>query len=136
MTPRQWAKSVRTKQSGLRQQYLLAVNQKSATYLLAFFRRNFDRGGSVEDTVFVPWARRKYTLAKTTLVDTGYLRSEFRKSRVTYETVQIINPTHYGRFHNEGTRTLPRRPFLYESKRANARIVNLMTSELKKYLSK
>lgn len=88
---------------------LRIANARVADFLLRWVHRNFDSEGRLVGgwTPFksMPSPRRKL------LNRTGRLRSSFRKFS-NERDARVNTRNTYARYHNEGTRTIPRRPLV------------------------
>ena len=93
----------------------LAVNQ---------FKTGFTTGGGKTDASVGGWKRRKNNSdpGRATLVKSGNLRRSIRIGSSNPDHVKIVANMHYASYHNEGTRNLPKRNFIGDSRVLDRRI--------------
>lgn len=98
-----------------------------ATHTLLFFRTNFNKQGYVPNDTFVPWAQRKYRVNRKVLVETGAMRDAMRIVSQRFGLVKLEDNDPKAAYHNEGTATIPKRPFMYESKQLQKQHLAIIT---------
>lgn len=88
----------------------MAVNALNYFKVETFDKRSFDGK---------PWAPLKNDAGRQPLVKTGRMRNGFKYNKYfgTYITrVDIVNNVPYFQYHNEGTKTIPKRQMMGDSK--------------------
>ena len=108
-----------------------------ANEALNHFLKGFRTGGGQTDAG--TWAARKRTARRNSgrglLIDTGALRRDVKVRTISFNRIVIgTESIIYARRHNEGLKGMPKREFLGDSKKLDAKIKRLILKELKKVL--
>lgn len=116
--------------------YATAANglrKEIANQAVNHFKDSFREQG-FEDSHITPWKKRKKAdTGRAILVRTGRLRRSFSAKYGTNKIV-IINDTPYAVFHNYGTKKLPQRRFMGESKSLSKKFHKAILRAIKKAL--
>jgi len=102
----------------------------SREYELNEVRKQFVTRGS--NITGQRWAKRKKPVSWGILEKTGKLKGSFRQSKLTKNDLEITSPVKYFRFHQMGTRKMPKRQILGFSEKMKKGILNIFH----KYLTK
>lgn len=76
---------------------------------LKLTRENFDKK---QNPAGIPWRRRKQDKPWPLMVKTGKLRGSFRRGRGSGKTATVISMDPKSKFHQYGTKKMPRRQML------------------------
>lgn len=103
---------------------------------VSHFKDSF-RNQGFDDSHVTPWKQRKVQgrnkKGRAILVKTGRLRRSFVISYST-EKITIINDTPYSTYHNYGSKNLPQRRFMGQSRDLNKKIQATIVRVLKRSL--
>lgn len=83
------------------------------------------------------WKKSKRAIEQggQTLQDTGRLRGGFQPGNIKNQgknAIVFFNPVPYGGIHDEGTKTIPQREFMWLSDSAQEEMLNIMLDQLVK----
>lgn len=99
------------------------------------FRKTFDMNFSSRGGEYGGWAPRKPQMSGGRRIDTwpllektGTMRKNFRQ-RVGNDWVRLFNPTHYFRYHQQGTTKMPARVMM----KLRAQDARMVTQTLQRY---
>ncbi len=115
-----------------------------ANIAVLHFKEGFKKGGGQTDASSGGWKARaansKRNLGRAILVDTGALRRDIRKGKVSFPYTEITagntpKTNKYAYVHNQGIGRMPKREFIGSSEILNKRILRRIKKEFKKVLS-
>ncbi len=123
--------------------------KKIADESRSYFMKSFPQGGFNQDGSVQKWKevdRRipgtnayKYPKTKGTsrrtkpiLVRTGRMQRSIRITQLSFNRSVIATDVPYAKYHNKGTKNIPKRKFMGRSRNLNKRVERLIKKELKK----
>lgn len=102
------------------------------------YLKGFKTGGKQTDLSRSGWKDRKKPDKKTAgrraiLVRTAHMKNDFDIRKTTKDEIVLgTNDTDYASYHNDGTKHLPQREFVGDSKALNMKVSKLINRELNK----
>lgn len=94
---------------------------------------NFDKAGFVDGGV-KKWTPNKVQDGRQQLVNTGRMRESIRTLEKTFYTRIIGSDVPYAKYHNEGTKRLPQRKFIGNSKELEMKNGKVIIEHLKRII--
>jgi phage gpG-like protein len=120
--------------NNLNRKFKKDITTKVGQHSLLFFKVQYQKQGT-DKSGFIPWKDRKYKVNRKLLVKTNAMRNSMKITSKRFERTVIAITVPYAKYHQFGTKYIPKREMLYESEKLNKQVKSIITKELNKYFN-